>query len=340
MSVNGSQASWDKPQAERPVPRTRTVLDVPFLAAMGSDDSDGGVPTLHTPTRAELFGQHAAARKELAKRADRARVRVPKKDRAGRARVAEEFAAEEVALTAAHAEEIAALSDKQDMHVPSAADDAEAMLAGGLYGDAGGEGGGMAKESKAAKRRRQKTEADAASARRVAEEKAGMGPSERSLENAAIVATLAPLGLAIHDIVPDGHCMYAAVAHQLRVQTEAGRDAPIHDVLSLRAAAADHMVAAPDEYMLFLETVEGDQEKYVAYCERLRSEAVWGGQVELRALASVLGVLIEVHAADMPLLVMGADDDATMVDTIRLRLSFHRKYYDLGDHYNSVVKCS
>jgi OTU domain-containing protein 6 len=307
-----------------------------ILGGMDSGDE-------HTKTRAELRAQHAIALQDVARRADVARMRVPKKDRTGRARVAEEFAAEHAALVAAHVAELEASGGE-------AAEDesewrggaVEAFVAGGIGEDVVGAPSGRAKESKAARRRRQKLEADAASERRIAEEKAGMGPSDRERETAAIVELLRPLGLVIHDIAPDGHCLYAAIAHQLQLLASVDsntKDArsPVHDVHSLRGATADRMVAAPDEYMPFLETVECDEGKYAAYCVRVRTEAAWGGQVELRALATILDVLIEVYAAGMPLLVMGGEKDAS-VSTTRLRLSFHRKYYDLGDHYNSVVR--
>jgi OTU domain-containing protein 6 len=160
--------------------------------------------------------------------------------------------------------------------------------------------------------------------------------SERARETAEIEAQLAPRGLAIRDIAPDGHCLYAAVADQLR---EAGGGGGVHDVASLRAAVADHMLAVRAEYMPFLETVECDDGKYDAYCRRLRSEAAWGGQVELQALARVLARRVEVFAAGMPVLVMGkgeaGGDGGGPPGT--LRVSFHRSYYTLGNHYNSVV---
>lgn len=282
--------------------------------------------------RDELLARHAAERAEAAQEAEKARARIPRKERARRARLAEDLAAASAALAARHAEELA----EAGVEAPSAdaAGDSTngdgAALVSAMGGLMAGVGSGAArKESKAARRRRQKAEAEVESERRVAEEKAGMGPSERLRETEAIVAQLTPLELRIHDIPPDGHCLYAAFANQL---AHVG-DAAAHDVGSLRAAAADHLLARRAEYMPFLEEVEFDETKYDLYCERLRKEAVWGGQVELRALSTVLQRRVEVFAADMPLLVTGEEFSSDEP----LRLSFHRHYYNLGDHYNSVV---
>ena len=41
--------------------------------------------------------------------------------------------------------------------------------------------------------------------------------SSRQLEREKLNSILTPLGLAIRDITPDGHCLYAAVSDQLSV---------------------------------------------------------------------------------------------------------------------------
>lgn len=280
-----------------------------------------------------LLARQAAERAEAAREAEKSRARIPRKDRAGRARLAEYLSAASAALAARHAEELAEAG--VEAASADAVDDRNtedgAALVSAMGGLMTGVGNGSArKESKAARRRRQKAEAEVESERRVAEEKARMGPSERLRETESIAAQLMPLQLRIRDIPPDGHCLYAAFANQL---AEVG-DAATHDVGSLRTAAADHLLAQRAEYMPFLEEVEFDDTKYDLYCERLRKEAVWGGQVELRALSTVLQRRVEVFAASMPLLVTGEEFSSYKP----LRLSFHRHYYNLGDHYNSVVQ--
>ena len=69
------------------------------------------------------------------------------------------------------------------------------------------------------------------------------------------------------------------------------------------------------------------------YCDRVASPvaAVWGGQLELRALSAVLRRPIWVYDALQPTVRMGEGDGEP------IRLSFHRHFYSLGEHYNSVI---
>jgi OTU domain-containing protein 6 len=280
-------------------------------------------------------------------------VGVPRKDRAGRMRLAEELAELEQAMRNRHKEEqIEAEVDNEARSIPAEHDTCVGETISALSGVhirsevnssqsdpmGGNDHHSKRKESKAAKRRRQRVEADAASERRIAEEKAGMGPSERSIEAKRLLEVLTPRGLTIYDIPPDGHCLYAAVAHQMHVIGQSSdAEGRIYDVARLRDMTADHMLRRKEDYLPFLETVEFDDKKFGIYCERLRREAVWGGQVELRALSEALGLVIEIYGAAMPLLVMGDVDAKDVQSKQILRLSFHRKYYELGDHYNSVV---
>jgi len=76
-------------------------------------------------------------------------------------------------------------------------------------------------------------------------------------------------------------------------------------------------------------------DKVRAYCERLRSTAMWGGHVEIVAAARALGVPIIVHTADSDDLVVGPEFGVASASP--LRISFHKHAFTLGEHYNSVV---
>lgn len=69
-----------------------------------------------------------------------------------------------------------------------------------------------------------------------------------------------------------------------------------------------------------------------AYCRKLETTKVWGGEVELRALANAFQVNIQIFAANRAML-MHESKDTPMAT---LRLSFHEHYYALGAHYNSI----
>lgn len=61
----------------------------------------------------------------------------------------------------------------------------------------------------------------------------------------------------------------------------------------------------------------------------------WGGQLEIQALCSILHTQINIHSAETDTVSMGMDDHD--VDALPLELSYHKAYYTLGEHYNSVV---
>jgi hypothetical protein len=58
------------------------------------------------------------------------------------------------------------------------------------------------------------------------------------------------------------------------------------------------------------------------------------GQLEITAIAHATRRAVVVFSADAPELLMGAEYDA---NGPRLKLAYHRHYYGLGEHYNSLV---
>jgi len=279
---------------------------------------------------ADLLMRQAQEKTDLTKRLERIKSSIPKKDRAGRARHAEDAAEEERLLMQRHAGE---RDDKGITEDAMTAAVSMLTIDAKPKADARHDVGVSAprNESKAARRRRKKAEQEAESNRRIAEEKAGMGPSPKFMESEAIQSQLEPKQLRIHPIPADGHCLYSAVAHQIETNQFDSNVPPT--VEGLRNATADHLMVHKQDFMPFIETVNGNDVLYEAYCEQLRNEAVWGGQVELRALAEILGANIEVYAANMPIVKMGSTENSSPV----LRVSFHREYFGLGEHYNSVV---
>ncbi|CAE7909602.1 otud6b, partial [Symbiodinium sp. KB8] len=71
------------------------------------------------------------------------------------------------------------------------------------------------------------------------------------------------------------------------------------------------------------------------YCDRVQSTAEWGGQPEIRALTEVLKRPVEIYRAaeKKPMVMTGGAEGGSEP----LRVSYHLKYYALGEHYNSVV---
>ena len=100
----------------------------------------------------------------------------------------------------------------------------------------------------------------------------------------------------------------------------------------LRKRAAQYMRDHAEEFAPFLGHDPNDED-YTAYCDKVESVvlAEWGGQLELKALSHVLG--LPIHVYDGSNIIKMGDN----IDEEPLRISYHRFYYALGEHYNSVT---
>ena len=105
----------------------------------------------------------------------------------------------------------------------------------------------------------------------------------------------------------------------------------------LRLRAAQHLREHADEFAPFIGVDPGSSE-FDQYCHKVESviDAEWGGQVEIRALSASLERQIHIYDSTTPLLVMGED----FSDKYPLKVTYHRHYYSLGEHYNSVERIS
>ncbi|KAL4109436.1 hypothetical protein PRIC1_001136 [Phytophthora ramorum] len=161
--------------------------------------------------------------------------------------------------------------------------------------------------------------------------------SERQIEADMILAQLARHGLQIKDIPSDGHCMYHAVADQMKQKN-------LHDMADfqyLRKLTSEYMLAHSEDFLPFMaldEAAASPEDAFATYCDRVANTADWGGQLELRALACALRTPIEVFSAEGDVLVMGGEfvneDDESAP---KLQLTYHLHYYTLGEHFNSVT---
>lgn len=184
------------------------------------------------------------------------------------------------------------------------------------------------KQNKAAKEREKEE------ARELA--RAEEGPSARQLELEALGARLSKLrpSLRMVEVPGDGHCLYRSVADQVRsVRPDLFQwRRPLefsHE--EIRCLCADEMLGAPGKYEPFAE-LNGD-EGFADYCRRVRESADWGGQLELTALSSALGISIVVHRANESTMTIGEG----IGHGAPLQVAYLKHYYTLGEHYNSVV---
>lgn len=182
-----------------------------------------------------------------------------------------------------------------------------------------------------AQRRRQKAaEKELERDARIVEELSQMGESARTAEERELKAKLAPMGLRIQDIKPDGHCMYRAIEDQL------SRPGPTSKTYQeLRELAASYIRSHQSDFYPFL--VDEDVEDALeTHCVNIESTAEWGGEMELIALSQALKRHLVVHSAGMPDQFFG--EEFATGDKALLRLCFMRHAFNLGCHYNSVVK--
>jgi OTU domain-containing protein 6 len=190
------------------------------------------------------------------------------------------------------------------------------------------------KVSKTQRKREKKSQKEKERLERIAQEEVG-GDINRSrqIEEEKFKKLLSGRSLTILEVPSDGDCMYKAIEHQLRLF---GIDSSVQ---SLRTKAATFMRKHPMDFLPFLVSDStGDMmtdDEFANYCHSVESTKAWGGQIELQALSHVLQMPIEVIQVDTPPVLLG--DDKGSADR-RLLISYHRHAYQLGEHYNSLVK--
>ena len=147
------------------------------------------------------------------------------------------------------------------------------------------------------------------------------------------------------------------------------------DVWGLRAAAARHMRRHEEHFRPFVaaevaggeEAAGGREEevgemplaasaewegesdperrRFLRHCAAVERTALWGGHLELQALAQALRRHIVVMSADLPDVHLGEEYGGGGEGTggevkggaPPIRLSYHKHAFGLGEHYNSVV---
>ncbi|KAF5381029.1 hypothetical protein D9615_003917 [Tricholomella constricta] len=146
--------------------------------------------------------------------------------------------------------------------------------------------------------------------------------------------------LQIQEVNPDGHCLYSAVADQLALLGIL--PSPQANYATVRQAASQYMFTHPDDFVPFLapshDTGIMTPEGFRVYCANIRDTAEWGGEPEIQALSRTYNVPIHVVQGGRPSVVVHnpagshvASDDKRVV-----RISYHRRMYGLGEHYNSL----
>jgi len=157
-------------------------------------------------------------------------------------------------------------------------------------------------------------------------------------------------GLQIHEVTPDGHCLFAAVADQLALLSIIPPASASYQ--TTRHSAADYIASHPDDFLPFLVALHNEDDPAAhrdgpmtlddlgKYCSTIRNTGAWGGEPEILALARAYNVPIHVVQWGNPPIVVHSpqhtDIQAPTTDGRAVRISYHRRMYGLGEHYNSL----
>ncbi|THU78634.1 cysteine proteinase [Dendrothele bispora CBS 962.96] len=158
------------------------------------------------------------------------------------------------------------------------------------------------------------------------------------------------LGVQIYEINPDGHCLFSAVADQLALLSILPSSQA--NYATVRLTACNYIYSHPDDFLPFLPSANGEdgpgatreglmsQREFESYCLSIRDTAVWGGEPEILALSRAYNIPIHVVQSGRPPIVIhnptGTPYDGDMRDPRVVRISYHRRMYGLGEHYNSL----
>eukprot|EP00246_Nothoceros_aenigmaticus_P013224 TRINITY_DN4469_c0_g1_i1.p1 TRINITY_DN4469_c0_g1~~TRINITY_DN4469_c0_g1_i1.p1 ORF type:complete len:318 (-),score=74.52 TRINITY_DN4469_c0_g1_i1:263-1216(-) len=289
--------------------------------------------------RSEMLARHQKEIKELQHKdisLKKAAAKGSKAEQKSKKKAAEEEIARlDVKLKARQAKELASLGFSGD---ESKDGDGLDTLVKAIAGVSTGKANQAAKPSKGQKWRERRALQEAEREQRIQEEQNNI-VSERKLEEEELQRKLQPLGFGLKEIKSDGHCLYRAVEDQLALHPDV---APQHSFTALRSLAAAYMRAHPDDFVPFIVGENSDtagesvEERLERYCVDVESTASWGGQLELGALSHSLRKHIVVYSTNLPDVVMGKEYGEGL-ESIIIRVSYHRHAFGLGEHYNSVV---
>ncbi|KAG2157058.1 hypothetical protein DEU56DRAFT_762857 [Suillus clintonianus] len=169
---------------------------------------------------------------------------------------------------------------------------------------------------------------------------------EAKEEEISIKETCDKLGVQTHEIPPDGHCLFSAVADQLALLNILPPNQA--NYVTVRAAASNFIYTHPDHFLPFLPSAFGEDgvgatsegfmtpRQFEQYCMSIKDTGAWGGEPEILALSQAYNVPIHVVQGGVPRIVEHNPGPSPRSSAKVARISFHRRMYGLGEHYNSL----
>ena len=198
---------------------------------------------------------------------------------------------------------------------------------------------GPTKKPNRQKARLARRAAEQEAATEQAEREAADLPDLREQELMSMREAYTAKGLTEHEIRSDGHCLYAAIADQLKdlkigfrpkikiTDNDVEPTATNAGYKTTRQVAAAYISENPDDFAPFLE------EPLAEYVKTIRETGEWGGHLEILALAKAYEVDINVLRADgrVDKIECGLEDAPH-----QLWLAYYQHSFGLGEHYNSL----
>ncbi|KAG5418614.1 OTU2 [Candida metapsilosis] len=157
----------------------------------------------------------------------------------------------------------------------------------------------------------------------------------RQIEIKSMEQELFTNNLELHEIKPDGHCLFASIQDQLQQRHDTDKT-----IQELRDLSAEYMLSHKDDFIPFLIVEQtGEIRDIEEYCHELRSTAMWGSDMEILALAKKFQCCIAIHMAGAATLRINeeANTTADAEGNVKpeLHLGYYKHSYGLGEHYNS-----
>ncbi|MBW0518847.1 hypothetical protein O181_058562 [Austropuccinia psidii MF-1] len=163
---------------------------------------------------------------------------------------------------------------------------------------------------------------------------------QRKIESDELSKACRKLGLEIVEITPDGHCLFSAIADQLNLHSYPNGP---YTYQTCRTLASDYIRQRRDEFIPYLTDDDNSCQEglmtaneFEKHCDRLRDTASWGGEPEILALSKCLKFPIHIIQAFQPVLKISHDEFFNHRKGKALMISYHKKSYGLGEHYNSL----
>lgn len=128
---------------------------------------------------------------------------------------------------------------------------------------------------------------------------------------------MAPMGVKVQEVGGDGNCLFRSIADQV-----AG-DESLH--MRYRKEAVDYLLQNKNTYSFFM----NEDKPLEEYCREMKMPSVWGGQLEMNALAHRFQFNVIVHQINNPSIAQIFFEPFEHYPVVHL--SFHLK-----SHYSSL----